>query len=50
MSTWTTIEPAGHAAYLAQPQSGSGPGVLVLHAWWGLTADITNMCDRLARE
>jgi dienelactone hydrolase len=22
-------------AYLALPDSGSSPGVLVLHAWWG---------------
>ena len=23
--------------YLALPPSGKGPGVVVLHAWWGLT-------------
>src|SRR5438270_561627 len=23
--------------YLAVPQQGAAPGVLVLHAWWGLT-------------
>ena len=34
--------------YLALPASGTGPGVLVLHAWWGLTADFTAVCDRLA--
>jgi len=34
--------------YLALPESGSGPGVLVIHAWWGRTPFITRVCDRLA--
>ncbi|GCE08354.1 dienelactone hydrolase family protein [Dictyobacter aurantiacus] len=37
-------------AYLAVPERGSGPGVLVLHAWWGLTDVFKQVCDRLARE
>lgn len=41
-----TATPAG---YLALPQSGGGPGVLVLHAWWGLTPTFTELCDLLAR-
>jgi carboxymethylenebutenolidase len=34
--------------YLARPAGGRGPGVLVLHAWWGLTPVFTRVCDRLA--
>lgn len=34
--------------YLALPPSGTGPGVLVLHAWWGLTGVFRDFCDRLA--
>lgn len=34
--------------YLATPQSGTGPGVVVLHEWWGLTDPIRQACDRLA--
>jgi carboxymethylenebutenolidase len=37
-------------AYLAIPASGSGPGVLVLHAWWGLTPFFKQLCDRLAEQ
>lgn len=36
-------------AYLAAPQNG-GPGVLVLHAWWGLNPVFKSLCDRLAEE
>ncbi|HLF25222.1 MAG TPA: dienelactone hydrolase family protein [Anaerolineae bacterium] len=36
--------------YLAVPARGSGPGVLVLHAWWGLNAFFKQLCDRLAAE
>ncbi len=36
------------SAYLAVPEQGSGPGVLVLHAWWGLTEPFRHVCDRLA--
>jgi carboxymethylenebutenolidase len=36
------------SAYLAMPEQGSGPGVLVLHAWWGLTEPFRRVCNRLA--
>ncbi|HET9999500.1 MAG TPA: dienelactone hydrolase family protein [Ktedonobacteraceae bacterium] len=37
------------SGYLAEPAAhGSGPGVLVLHAWWGLTEPFQRVCDRLA--
>src|ERR1051325_2697857 len=34
--------------YLAMPGRGEGPGVLVLHAWWGLNDTIKAFCNRLA--
>lgn len=37
------------AGYLALPSGGAGAGVLVLHAWWGLTPFFEELCDRLAR-
>ncbi len=36
------------SGYLAAPEHGGGPGVLVLHAWWGLTEPFRQICDRLA--
>jgi carboxymethylenebutenolidase len=36
--------------YLAVPASGSGPGVVVIQEWWGLTDHIADVCDRLAGE
>ena len=36
-------------AYLAAPQAG-GPGILVLHAWWGLKPFFKQVCDRLAEQ
>jgi carboxymethylenebutenolidase len=36
--------------YLALPASGSGPGVIVIQEWWGLTTHIAQIADRLAGE
>lgn len=41
----TFSQPDGH---LALPSTGQGPGVLVLHAWWGLNDTIKGFCTRLA--
>ncbi len=38
----------GDTVYLARPSTSNGHGVLVLHAWWGLTDIFTSVCDRLA--
>ncbi|MEU7383136.1 MULTISPECIES: dienelactone hydrolase family protein [unclassified Streptomyces] len=47
-----TFPSAGDTAhgYLALPRSGSGPGVLVIQEWWGLTDHIADVADRLAAE
>ena len=43
------VNPSTHS-YFAQPKSGLGKGVLVIHAWWGLNHFIKDLCDRLAGE
>ena len=35
--------------YLAEPD-GEGPGVIVIHEWWGLDDGMRKMCDRFAAE
>jgi carboxymethylenebutenolidase len=34
--------------YLQMPASGSGPGVIVIQEWWGLTSHIADVTTRLA--
>jgi carboxymethylenebutenolidase len=36
--------------YLATPESGSGPGVIVVQEWWGLNPHLEGVADRLAAE
>lgn len=53
----TASEPAGSAAprsagsaYLVSPDAGPGPGVLVLHSWWGLTDGVKSVVEQLADD
>jgi len=34
--------------YLAIPEKGIGPGVVVIQEWWGLVDHIEDVCDRFA--
>jgi carboxymethylenebutenolidase len=43
----THSQPEG---YLAVPSTGNGPGVLILHAWWGLNQTMKAFCSRLAES
>jgi carboxymethylenebutenolidase len=36
--------------YLAVPESGRGPGVVVIQEWWGLVDHIKQVADRFAAE
>ena len=52
-SRQNTTFPSGSGSahgYLALPESGSGPGVIVIQEWWGLTDHIADVCERFARE
>src|SRR5262245_51376497 len=54
MEDRTSPEPTHHGddlaarGYFALPERGAGPGVLVLHAWWGLNDTMRAVCTRLA--
>ena len=49
MTSWNGTGTAG-SGYLAVPEDGSGPGVIVIQEWWGLVPHITDVCDRYAAE
>ncbi|HEX8179959.1 MAG TPA: alpha/beta fold hydrolase [Pyrinomonadaceae bacterium] len=34
--------------YLAAPESGAGPGIVVIQEWWGLVPHIKHVCERFA--
>jgi carboxymethylenebutenolidase len=38
------------SGYLVTPESGSGPGVLVIQEWWGLDSGIKDVANRLGAE
>ena len=41
--------PETERGFLAEPDTGRGPGVLVLHPWWGLNDTVKQMCEGLAQ-
>lgn len=47
-----TFDVNGQSAvgYLAVPAQSNAPGVIVLHAWWGLNSVVKSICDRLAAK
>jgi carboxymethylenebutenolidase len=38
------------SGYLAKPESGTGPGVVVIQEWWGLVDHIKDVADRFAHQ
>ncbi len=44
------MENAQPQGFLVVPPTGKGPGVLVLHAWWGLNDTIKAFCTQLAES
>jgi carboxymethylenebutenolidase len=38
------------SGYLAEPDAGRGPGVIVIQEWWGLNDQIRRTADRFAQE
>jgi carboxymethylenebutenolidase len=36
--------------YLAVPESGSGPGVVIIQEWWGINDQLREVCDAWAAD
>ncbi len=51
MAEKVTFTSNGHACegYLARPETGSGPAVVVIQEWWGLVPHIEDLVERFAR-
>lgn len=49
---YATVNGQDITGYLSKPDNGSGssPGIIVIHEWWGLNDNIRMMADRLAGE
>ena len=45
-----TDRKAGEAFLVAPPGGSDGPGLLVLHSWWGLNPWVRDFCRRLAKR
>lgn len=41
---------ANERGYLATPEQGAGPGLVVIQEYWGLVPHIEDVCDRFAAE
>lgn len=48
MGEMATVGSGNLNGYLAVPESGRGPGVIVIQEWWGLVPHIESVADRLA--
>ncbi|MBV8517996.1 MAG: dienelactone hydrolase family protein [Acidobacteria bacterium] len=50
MGQRVTFPSNGHTCqgYFASPESGSGPGVVVIQEWWGLVPHIEDLVERFA--
>lgn len=38
------------SGFLALPEQSNAPGIMVLHAWWGLNSFFEDLCNRIASE